>query len=175
MKKLLAVLATAALVMVASHINAADSYSPDSAQKGIAVSVDPTSHVQVYPAPYKLLQGYSGDATNGLSATGTNFIASPVATYQYINASNDVNFVYATNKTAGSGWATTVAIKANLADRALAVPATWNWLTNSAQSITGTNVFAVGKLSTVGSNTFALLNITSIGTNIFIKADVFRP
>lgn len=179
LKLFIAVLATAALSLVAfNSINAADSFSPSSSAKGIAVSVNSSTHVQVNPSPYFLLRGWSGtgNVTNALSSTGTNFVATPIAPLQEIVAAGNVNFVDASNVVAGSAWKTLIAIQAGTTNRVLGVPATWNQYTN-AQVLTfyTTNVVGSGKYTLVPSNTIALLEIQVIDTNVLFKAETFRP
>jgi hypothetical protein len=176
--KHIAVLATAALMIATSF--AADSFSPASLGAHTAVAVDPTTHVQVSPPSFYQLIGFNGDITNAASPslTGTNFVITPIAPYQWITLSTNINLAHATNKVAGTGWDTKLFIKANAVDRTLTVPSTWNWLTNANQSIvsgTPTNTFIIGKLTTIPSNSIARLDITAIGTNVLIKADVYRP
>lgn len=176
-KLLIAVIATAALSLVATlNALAADSFSPANSLKGTAVSVHPTTHVQVYPISFQLLQGYPGANTNAVSTTGTNFVIAPVTLYQRINASNDVNFVYATNTSATTGWEITVAITANTTNRSVTVPSSWLWKTNANITVTTTNGVVVTnpKLTIVGSNTVGLYKIRAIGTTIHIEGETYR-
>lgn len=169
--KNIAVLATAALMVATAS---AQNYSPASLGTHTAVAVD-ANHVQISPPSYRLLQGFNGDITNAVSTTGTNFVVSPIAPVQLINAAAAVNFLYATNKASGTAWNTKIVVQANLADRLVTYPATWNWLTNSAEALNGTNTIVIGKLSTVSSNTFAIYDLTVVGTNVFVKGSTYRP
>jgi hypothetical protein len=162
--KLLAVLATAALTMVATSF-AADSYSPASSTTlSQSVRVD-SNGVQVLPTPSLVtLLGYNSTNTSTLSTSGTNFVVLAKNPFQLINAAADVNLLAPTFTSASTAWDTVVVVKAGTADRTLTVPAAWNWHTNSA----------LVKMTTISSNTFAWISLRGIGTNVFIKAESFK-
>lgn len=165
--KHIAVLATAAVLMVANSF--AQNYSPASLGAHEAVSVNPTTGVQVYPPSMVQLTGFNGDITNAPSATGTNYVITPGPQTIYIAPSTNVNIAHTTNKTANTFWFQRVFIKGDVLDRTLTTPVTWVWPTNTLD----TN-HIIGKISTIQSNTFLEITVRAIGTNVAASAQTYR-
>lgn len=168
-KSLIAVLATAALTLVAPNIKAADSYSPAAGVDGDTVQVYKQSAtqagVQSNPLSYRRAIGYAGAATNAPTAAGTNFVVRPLAPFQYITCSSNVNFV-STNipGTSTTAWRTTYFVDPNGGDRTITIPS-W-WKTNPT---TGNFYF-----TTLTNGTYGLYHISGYGTNVSLRFELTR-
>ncbi len=165
-KSILVVLATALSLAVASTSFAADSFSPSANTKGLAVSLDATTHLQLTPPSFQRIVGYTTNIATDVAVAGTNHVLHPAgpSVVQYITAFADVNLVRVTNTTSSSSAPIRLIIDPNGTNRLLTIPTSWK--TNAGVAVSGI---------TVTNATYEVLDLFTYGTNVFVlRATVDR-